>query len=228
MKKIIAIIILFATPAFSICLIDCNTTKCADLNYYMQKCNKCKSVGKKCAINFCTNHPELCKNNQPLRPLSVATADMRDERLHDVCMAPLVAPFSFEGNSNSTLTPDNLNTLNIVFFEQTKGDAYKRNIGSVRNVLANYFTLLYPELKTYPPAKASEQVSLMIRMKFGKTLEQSTNLDFHTMIDTVRAEIYKRKGIKTIKVFEKYKNRNYPVTISNMGCQSEKLFKQIR
>ncbi|MBW8308465.1 MAG: hypothetical protein K0M45_02300 [Candidatus Paracaedibacteraceae bacterium] len=228
MKKIIAIITLLTTQALSICLIDCNTTKCADLSYYMQKCNNCKSVGKKCASSFCTNHPELCKNNQPLKPLSVATADMRDERLHDVCMAPLFAKFTFEGNSNSTLTPDNINTLNIVFFEQTKGEAHKRNIGSVRNVLANYFALLYPELRTYPPHKASEQVSLMIRMKFGKTLEQSNNLDFHTMIDTVRAEIYKRKGIKTTKAFEKYKNQNYPVTISNIGCHSEKLFKSIR
>jgi hypothetical protein len=194
----------------------------------MQKCNKCKSVGKKCVLSFCANHPELCKNNQPLRPLSVATAEMKDDRLHDVCMAPLFAKFTFEGNMNSTLTPDNLNTLNIVFFEQTKGEAHKRNIGSVRNVLANYFALLYPELKAYPAVKASEQVSLMIRMKFGKTLEQSTNLDFHTMIDTVRAEIYKRKGIKTTQAFEIYKNRKYPVTVSGMGCASEKLFKPIR
>ncbi|AIK96490.1 hypothetical protein [Candidatus Odyssella acanthamoebae] len=228
MQKLIALIILLATPALSICLIDCNTTKCADLNYYMKKCNKCKSVGKKCAASFCANHPELCKNNQPLRPLSVATAEMRDERLHDVCMVPLFAKFTFEGNMNSTLTPDNLNTLNIVFFEQTKGEAHKRNIGSVRNVLANYFALLYPELKTYAPKKASEQVSLMIRMKFGKPLEQCSNLDFHTIIDTVRAEIYKRKGIPLTKASESYQNRNYPVTISKMGCHSEKLFKPIR
>lgn len=228
MKKLFVLFFLIASPAFSICLTDCNTTKCASLDYYMKKCNKCKSVGKKCAQSFCQAHDGLCKNNQPLRPLSIATSDIREDRLHDVCMAPLFPKFSFQNNSNVSLTPDNLNTLNIIFFEQTGGNAHQRNIGSVSNVLANYFAVLYPELRKLPLQKAEEQVKLMTRMRFGKTLEQATNLDFHNMIEAVREDLFKRKGIRTQKVFEKYKNRNYPVTVTDIGCATEKLFKPIR
>lgn len=232
MRKLLSVLILSITPAFSICFIDCNTSKCSNLGYYMKKCNKCRTIGKKCSDSFCQAHPGLCQDNKPLRPLSIGTGDMRNDRLHDVCMAPLFTEFKFEEKGNSALTLDNLNALTIIFFEQTGGDtpdiAKKRNIGTVRNILANYFAILYPELLAYPPTKSSEQVSLMIRMKFGKTLEQSSNLDFHNIIDTIRSELYERKGIPITKAFEKYKNRNYPVTISNIGCNSEKIFKPIR
>ena len=228
-------ILLGASQVQAICLTDCRTDRCANLDYYMKKCNGCnpRFVGSKCTNSFCTAHPELCANNKPLKNLTTTTLDVRPDannqyRQHAVCYAPLFKEWKFEGNDNRTITPENLNTLTIVFFEQTGGNAQARNIGSVRNVLASYFAEMYPELRTKPPEKASQQVSLMIRMKFGKSLEQSSNLDFHNIIERVRQEIFKKKGIPTDKVFEKYKNRNYPITIAQMGCSSERLFKPIR
>lgn len=232
MKKLLSILILSITPALSLCFIDCNTSKCSSLDYYMKKCNKCKSIGKKCSESFCKTHPRLCQHNTPLHPLSIGTGDIIDDRLHDVCIVPLFTEFKFEEKENSALTLDNLNTLTIIFFEQTKGSTpditKQRNIGTVRNILANYFAILYPELRTQDPTKSIEQVSLMIRMKFGKTLEQASNLDYHNMIETIRSELYARKGIPITKVFEQYQNKNYPITISNIGCISEKTFKPIR
>ena len=201
----------------------------------MKKCNGCnpRFLGSKCTNSFCAAHPELCVNNKPLKNLTTAAPDVRldanrQDRQHSVCYAPLFKEWTFEGNTNRTITPENLNTLTIVFFEQTGGNTQARNIGSVRNVLASYFADMYPKLRTMPPDEASKQLSLMIRMKFGKSLEQSNNLDFHNIIERVRQEVFAKKGIPIDKVFEKYQDRNYPITIARMGCSSEKLFKAIR
>ncbi len=240
MYKLIALFLVALTVQVqAICLTDCRSTKCASLDYYMKKCNACnpRFVGKQCVISFCQNHPELCQNGSPLPKLSTSMPDIRPDvnqvdRQHAVCYAPLFKNWAFEGNSSRTLTPENLNTLTIVFFEQTKAATpeavHLRNIGSVRNLLANYFAELYPELWTMDPQKASSQVSLMTRMKVGKSLDKCSNLDFHNIVEQVRKEVFAKKGIPTDKVFEKFNNRNYPITIANMGCSSEKLFKPIR
>jgi hypothetical protein len=156
--------------------------------------------------------------------MSIGTSDVVDEEIRDVCLARLYAPFAFNEKDNSSININNLNMLTISFFEQTGGEAKKRNIGTMENILVNYLLYIKPELNKLPEEKVRILLAKWIQETFHMTLEKANNFHYHMMIEYIRRDLYKRKGIPTQIKTEMYKNQKYPITISKLGCPSEKAF----
>jgi hypothetical protein len=224
MRYFLILSMILIKSSWAICLLSCQSPKCAHLEYYLKKCKKCTKIGTKCSKAFCQNHPQLCREGRPLKPLSIGDANIIDDQLADICLAPMFSDLNFNNNSNGDLSINNLNMVNITFFAQTKGDARKRNIGSVENILVNYLLYIEPKLQDLSEDEISEHLEQWILDTFHMTLEKANNFQLHMMVEYVRRDLYKRKGIPTQRVNEIHNKQKYTVTISKLGCHSEKAF----
>lgn len=222
MKKLL-ILLAMLNPAWGICLFDCNTTSCARLEYYLKKCNKCSKISAKCAKAFCQNHPRLCVQNRPIRPLSVGTLDIVDDEIRDVCLAKLFAPRTFYEIENNDINIANLNMVGMKFFTQTGGDAKKRNFLTVQNILVNYLLYSQPDLQKLPDEALKRTLHQWIEKTFHMPLAKANNFQYYMMIEYVRRDLYKRKGVPTQIKTEFFNKQKYPMTISKIGCLSEKV-----
>lgn len=224
MRFFVILSIILIKSSWAVCFISCNTTKCAHLEYYLKKCQKCKKIGTKCRKAFCDNHSQWCENNVPVKNISVSNPDNMGNGGVDVCLSRLFAPFTFQENDNGALSINNLNMVNITFFEQTKGEAKKRNIGTMSNIIANYLLYSQPELRKLPEKLLKNEVRQWVQNTFRMSLERADNFHYHRMVEHIRRDLYKRKGIPTQTVIEQYKGHKYPITTSKMGCATEMAF----
>jgi hypothetical protein len=226
MKKLLILLVII-TPAWGICLFDCNTPSCARLEYYLKKCNKCSKISSKCAKAFCANHPRLCsQSNRPIRPLSVGTLEIVEEEIRDVCLAKLFAPRTFYDSTNNDINMTNLNMIGVQFFAQTGGEAKERNLLAVQNILVNYLLYIQPSLNKLPDASLKKALDQWIDATFHMPLAKANNFQYYMMIEYVRRDLYKRKGIPTQVGLEFFNRQKYPMTISKLGCPSEKVLEK--
>ncbi len=231
-KYFLILTMMFINSSWAVCFLSCNTAKCAHLEYYLKNCKKCTKIGSNCSRSFCQNHPVLCFEGKPMSGLSIGDArvvtfykgEKEYNKLVDVCLANLFPTQTFKGNDNAGLSINNLNMLNISFFEQTGGDAHKRNIGSMESVIVNYLRYINPEFTHLSDIHLDRALKQWVKDTFHMSLEKANNFHFHMMVEYIRRDLYKRKGIPTQIVNERYKGFKYPVTISKIGCPTESAF----
>jgi hypothetical protein len=210
----------------------CGMGNCAGLSYFLMNCAHCEKPREKCAQAFCQNNPTLCKGNVPLEDLSINTGEVsEDGKAKDVCIARLFPEMTFKehptdvGRSNGDLTITGLNTLDITTFAQTGGATsaikYERNLGILKNLMANYYVYKTPILRG-DNASLNRIIEQEFVVTYGKNIKQLTLLDFHTIAQDLRSKIYTLKGIDTQLRLELYEEKKYPLTVSKFGCAGEK------
>jgi hypothetical protein len=199
------------------CKLGCGSNDCMKLQTYLKKCQKCKKLSTSCQKSFCQNQPGLCEKGVPVKNIQANSGDVQN----DLCMAKLFNDFEFEGMNNNDHRLMNLNMLDIHFFAQTGGEAYKRNLGTIRNLVANYLVFITPKLFSNPK-QLSKLVDDWIVSKTKRTLQTLRIVDMHTLVDILREALYKKKGIPTKKKSVIFKKIDLPITVSNMGCPGEK------
>jgi hypothetical protein len=218
---IVALSIATKTDAL-ICSTKCSMGNCTSLSYFMQQCSQCKTIKPDCAAKFCHNHPNLCDNGTPLQDLSINTHRVDDKgKFYDICMARLFPPMTLLGHSNTDLTIDNLNATSITAFAQTGNNAYQRNLGIIKKLLANFIVYENPTLKDNQEA-ISRLIDQDLLVRYHVNANKITLEQFHNIADDLRSRIFNLKGIDTKSHTETHNSNHYQMTISNMGCISEK------
>lgn len=223
---LIGAFLLFSAPAKTIALIDCNVgcggIDCTQLFTYVNKCQKCKRPKAACTKAFCQNHPILCHEGKPLSPLSINTMAMTPdgETALDICIAPLFSDIGFSPMRNKDVTIMNLNGLDFQFFSETKD--YQRKLGTLRNNVANYLHYIGDQKKQISTKALGAYVDKWITTKAKKPLDKLSDLDMHTLIDVIREDIYKKKGVPIQKKDVAFKNQRLTLHVSKMGCIGEK------
>jgi hypothetical protein len=92
--------------------------------------------------------------------------------------------------------------------------------------MANYLVYQEPSLEN-DPNNLERLVDQELTVPYLKDIDNLTLVDFHTIVEDLRAKIYKLKGIDTQLRIETYEGKNYPMTVSNLGCLGEKSTKPI-
>lgn len=201
------------------CVTGCGEKDCNMLFTYVKKCQNCALKKPACSKAFCQNHETLCQGGKPLKPLSINTMDTTGSIVRDVCIATLFPEHSFQNMRNSDIRITNLNMLDIFFFVQTKD--YARKLGSIRNVVANYLMYLGDKKKPLKENALSAYVDQWIAKKTGKPINKLSDLTMHLLIDEIRQDLYKRKGIPMKKKDVVFGKDHLPIHVSNMGCAGE-------
>lgn len=225
-RLIVSMLIILCGETYALkCLKQCRlkTDDCSKLSYYMSYCVSCgRQMSSQCTKSFCQNNPTLCDEKGPLKDLSINTQNIRDDgKILDVCMARLFLPLKINDQDNGDLSLSNLNMLSIVFFDQTGGDALKRNLGTLRKLVGNNLVDLHPELRQNEKM-LNTRIDQWIIKTSKKEPDHLTSLDFHILVEEVRKEIFKRRGIDAHLKVETYKGQKFPMTVSKLGCTGEK------
>jgi len=161
----------------------------------------------------------------PLADLSIDTQEVSgDGKVLDVCMARLFPEMTFHDRSNGDLTITGLNTLDITTFAQTGGASeaikYERNLGILKNLMANYFVYKTPILRGNNTA-LNRIIEQEFITTYHKNINRLTLLDLHTIAQDLRTKIYTLKGIDTQLRVEFHEGKKYPMTVSKLGCPGE-------
>lgn len=208
-----------------LCNKTCGMGNCKELSYFLENCAHCDKVKVKCLTDFCQNHPNLCEGNVPLHNLSINTHDVSpDDKVLDVCIARLFPEMTLNGRSNGDINIANLNTLDITTFAQTGGNTqqikYDRNLGIIKNLMANYLVYKFPKLKN--DSALSARVDQELTVTYLLNIDNLTLPDFHKIAEDLRSKILKEKGVATQFRYETHEGKPYHMTVSELGCTGEK------